>query len=429
MPLAQRIVLPLSCSDPRKPFSHSRAITIPAFSNLPFERSPFSLVKTRLPEASWVMEVGRPLLVQAPDNWGTEPCPGPDPFRNRAVPLAHRLESCATFGPGPGELSLIPPSMFGPPELIHTDMKETDILALLWQEGGRVAWVPWNLGAMYYRLSLPSHAGFFQDLLDRMLHKGRQLKTDAHPLVEMTLMRQGERTLLHLINLSGHFQTAYFAPLATPAIRVLLEGDFRSARALRSGRKAAVKRMEGRTEIMLPGFGDYELVVLEKRRFRRSEPAPRERQSGIVRDEGRVAFAGDTADRPLRQNREPTAQLNDMGDVRDGRIRRSASPAKRMQPSAATAALRRTAGGLARSEGRNGRSLPAPSAMRRGFQSLRSWFRRKAFSSKSISRRSASIRADQPSPPATSSSRRVASRLLMTTAMKRLITTNTAIMI
>ena len=97
-----------------------------------------------------------------------------------------------------------------------------------------------------------------------MLPKGRQLETDAHALVEMTLMRQRGRTLLHLINLSGHSQTGYFPPLATPAIRVRLEGDFKSAHALRSNRKPAIKRVAGRTELVLPGLRDYELVVLEK---------------------------------------------------------------------------------------------------------------------------------------------------------------------
>ena len=166
---------------------------------------------------------------------------------------------------GTAELTLVPPSMFGPPELIHTDMAETDIPALQWLESGRVAWLPWNLGALYHRMSLPAHAGLFRDLLNRLLPKGRQLVSDAHPLVEMTLMRQGGRMLLHLINLSGHSQTAYFPPLPTTAIRVSLEGEFGSARALRSGRKPAVRRAAGRTEFVLLELRDYELVVLERK--------------------------------------------------------------------------------------------------------------------------------------------------------------------
>jgi hypothetical protein len=164
----------------------------------------------------------------------------------------------------PAELTLIPPSMFGPPELIHTDMRETDTPALLWMESGRVAWVPWNLGALYYRLSLPSHAGLFRDLLNRMLPRGRQLETDAHPLVEMALMQQPGRLLLHMINLTGHSQTAYFAPLSTGSIKLRLEGGFKSARALRSGEKPALKQAGGRTELVLSGLRDYELVILEK---------------------------------------------------------------------------------------------------------------------------------------------------------------------
>jgi hypothetical protein len=160
------------------------------------------------------------------------------------------------------ELTLIPPSMFGPPELIHTDMKETDTPALLWREGGQVAWLPWNLGALYYRLSLPSHAGLFRDLVNRLLPKGRQLESSAHPLIEITLMRQPGRTLLHLINLSGHSQTGYFAPLPATAINIRLDGDFRSAQALRLRQTLALKQIGKRTEMVLPELRDYELIVV-----------------------------------------------------------------------------------------------------------------------------------------------------------------------
>ncbi len=167
-----------------------------------------------------------------------------------------------TAGRHDPELTLVPPSMFGPPELIHTDMKDTDIPALLWLEEGRAAWVPWNLGALYYRHSLPAHAGLFRDLVHRLLPGGRQLETDAHPLVEMTLMRQKDRMLLHLINLSGHSQTGYFAPLPTGPIRIRLAGRFRTASALRGGAILSAKTVDARTEFSLPRLRDYELIVL-----------------------------------------------------------------------------------------------------------------------------------------------------------------------
>jgi hypothetical protein len=165
---------------------------------------------------------------------------------------------------GPHALTLVPPSMIGPPEFIHIDMKDTDVPAIVTRRLGRgtVVWIPWNLGGLYYRFSLPAHAGLFRDIMDRLLGQ-RQIRTDAHPLVEMTLMRQGARTLLHLINLSGHSDTAYFAPVAMGPIHVDLAGAFRSARTVRSPGNLNVRSEGGRTRFTIPELTDYELIVLE----------------------------------------------------------------------------------------------------------------------------------------------------------------------
>jgi hypothetical protein len=164
----------------------------------------------------------------------------------------------------PALLTLVPPSMFGPPEFIHIDMKDTDTTAIVFRRLGKGtgAWIPWNLGGMYYRHSLPAHAGLFRDLLNRILPQ-RQLRSNAHPLVEMTLMRQRRRTLLHLINLSGHSQTGYFAPIPMSGIRVQVAGAFKTAKTLRMPRSLTVKVNRGYSEFTIPQLSDYELVVIE----------------------------------------------------------------------------------------------------------------------------------------------------------------------
>lgn len=165
---------------------------------------------------------------------------------------------------GPSLLTFVPPSMFGPPEFIHIDMKDTDTTAIVFRRLGKgtVAWIPWNLGGMYYRHSLPAHAGLFRDALNRILPR-RQLRANAHPLVEMTLMRQGRRTLLHLINLSGHSQTGYFAPIPMSGIQVQVAGAFKTAKTLRTPRSLTVKVNQGYSEFTIPQLSDYELVVIE----------------------------------------------------------------------------------------------------------------------------------------------------------------------
>jgi hypothetical protein len=165
---------------------------------------------------------------------------------------------------GPHPLTLIPPSMIGPPEFVHIDMKDTDIPAIASREMGKgvVVWVPWDLGSLYYRHSLPAHAGLFRDIVDR-LQPVRQLRTNAHPLVEMTLMRQGSRTLLHLVNLTGHSQTGYFPPVPMNSIHIAVAGAFKSARTIRAPGSVVVRASQGYSEITLPGLSDYELIVLE----------------------------------------------------------------------------------------------------------------------------------------------------------------------
>jgi hypothetical protein len=164
----------------------------------------------------------------------------------------------------PSALTLIPPSMIGPPEKVHVDMHDTVEPGLINVDvgKGRVAWIPWDLGGLYDRLSLPAHAGLFRDLADR-LNPHRQLRTDAHPLVEMTWMQQGPRRLLHLLNLTGHSDTAYFAPLPMRDIHVQVDGVFRKARSVRAPGDLPVRVEAGHTEFTIPALTDYELIVLE----------------------------------------------------------------------------------------------------------------------------------------------------------------------
>jgi hypothetical protein len=175
------------------------------------------------------------------------------------------LDGAFTESEGASPLTFVPPSMFGPPEKVHVDMKDTAIPGLVLKDHGRgkVAWLPWDLGRLYYRHSQTSHAGLMHDLIDLLLPAGRQVRTDAHPLVEIALMRWRDRHLMHFINLSGHSQTGYFDYVPMSGIRVAVAGEFRSARAVRAGKVLPVTRRDGASEFTLPALAMYELVALE----------------------------------------------------------------------------------------------------------------------------------------------------------------------
>jgi hypothetical protein len=92
------------------------------------------------------------------------------------------------------------------------------------------------------------------------------LKSNAHPLVEMTLMNQParNRTIVHFVNMSGHSQTAYFAPVAMRDIEVQVEGRFQRARSARLNRELPVTKAGKYSRFSLPELEAYDAVVLER---------------------------------------------------------------------------------------------------------------------------------------------------------------------
>jgi len=166
-------------------------------------------------------------------------------------------------------LTFIPPAMGSPPEVVWADKVETEIPGLLMAEHGRgrTAYIPWDVGGLYYRHSSPGHAGLMTDVIDHLLapRGGRQLRTNAHPLLEITVMRQPSknRTLVHFVNISGHSSTGYFPPIEMRDVRVELSGNFATATAIGLNQKLPLTAGEkGASDFTLPRVGEYEVVVL-----------------------------------------------------------------------------------------------------------------------------------------------------------------------
>jgi hypothetical protein len=164
-------------------------------------------------------------------------------------------------------LTLIPTAMFGPPEKVWGDKVETTVPGLAFAEHGkgRLAYVPWDVGGLYYRHSSEGHRELVTDLIDRLLPNGRQLETDAHPLVEITVMEQPRRgrTLVHLVNGSGHSGTAYFAPVEMQNVRIRLAHRFARATAVTLKQDLPVTVDGPYRMFTLPRLKAYEVIVLE----------------------------------------------------------------------------------------------------------------------------------------------------------------------
>jgi hypothetical protein len=72
-----------------------------------------------------------------------------------------------------------------------------------------------------------------------------------------------KRTLVHLVNLSGHSQTGYFTPVEMRGVEFQVKGQFAGALSVRTDVRLPMIFVDGYTRFVLPSLTDYEVIVLE----------------------------------------------------------------------------------------------------------------------------------------------------------------------
>lgn len=173
------------------------------------------------------------------------------------------------LAPSPTPVTLIPPGQFGPPDKVSPLDEVTDKPGLVLKKtgAGQIAYIPWQIGGLYYQHSNDKHRLFVSDLIRYLIPENRrQLTTNAHPSVEITVMEHPDKNslTLHLINLSGHSGTAFFDAVEMRDISLKIKGVFSKAVSIGTGRVYALKASEGFTELTVPSLGEYEAILLER---------------------------------------------------------------------------------------------------------------------------------------------------------------------
>lgn len=176
----------------------------------------------------------------------------------RYLELQPRAGSTVTF---------IPPSQFGPPDKVSSLKQVTTMPGLIEQQigKGKGVFIPWHIGDLYYKFSNDKHRWFIADLINSLLPNGqRQLTTNAHPAVEMILMKQEDkkRSVLHLVNMSGHNGTTFFDAVEMRNISVRVKGAFKRAVLIDGKRTIPTKIAGDYTEFIVPSLQEYAAVWL-----------------------------------------------------------------------------------------------------------------------------------------------------------------------
>jgi hypothetical protein len=175
---------------------------------------------------------------------------------------------CAIMKEGATSLwTLIPPSVYGPPEKCFIDKSESDwpgVIQYSYGEG-KTAYFPWNIGRLYYRHSSPGHEKGFLSVLFSLCDGRQQIITNAHPLVEINLFAQGTGAYaLNLVNSSGHQSTAFFEPIPMHDIEVKMElpEQVSSAFSLKLKEELPVSRNDEYFGIKLKRLELFDTIVM-----------------------------------------------------------------------------------------------------------------------------------------------------------------------
>lgn len=132
-------------------------------------------------------------------------------------------------------ITLIPPTSYSPPEKVSRLSERTNKPGLILKDigKGRLAYIPWDVGSLYYKYSNDNHRLFVSDLIDHLIQGERQIMTNAHPLVEMEDIK---------IEIKGKYGQAYSHSLK---------------------RKLGVSFSDGYTQFHVPYLEAYDVISIK----------------------------------------------------------------------------------------------------------------------------------------------------------------------
>ncbi|MGZ0149100.1 beta-galactosidase [Kribbella sp. WER1] len=157
-------------------------------------------------------------------------------------------------------LTWIPPFPIYPPEKSWMAEPRTDVPALVL--GERTAYLAADVDRLYAKHHHPDHGRLLASLVR---HDGIPLRVDGPGVLDCQLYRQGDRHVLHLVNLDQGGAWRGRLEELTPAgpFAVSLRVNASRARLLVSRRTADVQQHDGWITVLVYRITDHEIVVLE----------------------------------------------------------------------------------------------------------------------------------------------------------------------
>lgn len=145
--------------------------------------------------------------------------------RHPVVPVYGRARTIETADGAETLWRHVPAAPYGPPEKAHGNIVSDDpaVAARTLTGGGGVVVIPWTVGRAFHELGLAVSRDMLVDLVHDDDDLGLRFDLPAH--VEVTLLRRGNDTLVHLLNLSGVQGNGFASPLPIRGGRLVVSDD------------------------------------------------------------------------------------------------------------------------------------------------------------------------------------------------------------
>jgi hypothetical protein len=189
----------------------------------------------------------------------------PNTYAGPIAPVYGAYHYCAWRAGAEHRLAMLPRAPFGPPEKAYGHVQVGHPGYVVWSHGrGRSVTIPWTIGRAYRDLGLTVERDLIQSIVRELLAGDEVISADLPDQVELTVHKAGERTVVHLVNMSGAQRTGFGAPLQVRdgVLRIAEKNSMKTAHALVSNSACALTRDADGVCIALPPLGRFEVIVI-----------------------------------------------------------------------------------------------------------------------------------------------------------------------
>jgi hypothetical protein len=181
------------------------------------------------------------------------------------APIYGAYHYCAWRDGAEQRLKMLARAPFGPPEKAYGHQQVDHPGYVMWRHGqGRSATIPWTVGRGYRELGLTVERDLILAIVRDLLGDDEPVSVDLPEQVEVTVHKNGERTIVHLVNMSGARSTGFGKPLPirNGTLRMRGASGSTAARALVSDTACIVAADADGITVALPELNLFEVIVI-----------------------------------------------------------------------------------------------------------------------------------------------------------------------